>query len=254
MVMNMNKKLIVIIIGIIIIIILLGIIFFNNNKDKNDIENSDEYFTFYNTDDNILSNISTKKEVIETIENTTIQGVVELNRNEHIYIFNGQHFGEYGFEMEEYTRANIDNKGQECVDYYTLEKYDTSYIEEGDIIIATGDLTSYSTGEHDLDTKDNPITVLKSEDYEKIKQEAIRNERESTISVGQYYEMGNEIYLKYDVSDNQYSLPFALKFTITDDTRVIGNLENGKTLKIQYKDLDVAIESLELEAIEVIEE
>ena len=28
-------------------------------------------------------------------------------------------------------------KKQECIDYYTLEKYDTSYIQEGDIIICT---------------------------------------------------------------------------------------------------------------------
>ena len=53
-----------------------------------------------------------QKEIVETIENTTIQGVVELNHNGYIYIFNGQHFGEYGFEMPEYSRANIDNKNQ----------------------------------------------------------------------------------------------------------------------------------------------
>ena len=37
------------------------------------------------------------------------------------------HFGEYGFEMEEYTNANIDNKTQECIDYRTSEKNDTSF-------------------------------------------------------------------------------------------------------------------------------
>ena len=45
--------------------------------------------------------------------------------------------------MKEYARANINDKKQECIDYYTLEKYDTSYIQEGDIIICTGDLIKY---------------------------------------------------------------------------------------------------------------
>ena len=53
--------------------------------------------------------------------------------------------------------------------------------------------------------------------------------------------------------DNDYKLPFVLKLIITDDTEIIGNLEIGKELKIQYKDLNVSIDDLELKTIEVIE-
>lgn len=42
--------------------------------------------------------------------------------------------------MEEYTRANIKDNNQTCIDYLTLEKYNTSYIQEGDLLICTGDL------------------------------------------------------------------------------------------------------------------
>ena len=44
----------------------------------------------------MIYDASKSKEIEETIENTTIQGIVELNHNGYIYIFNGQHFGEYG--------------------------------------------------------------------------------------------------------------------------------------------------------------
>ena len=54
-------------------------------------------------------------------------------------------------------------------------------------------------------------------------------------------------------SDKEYNLPFVLKFKITDDTKVMGNLEKEKKVKIQYKDLNVPIAELKLKTIEVIE-
>ena len=50
--------------------------------------------------------------------------------------------------MKEYTRANINNKNQKCLDYFTLKEYDTNYIQEGDILICSGDLSKkgYDTG------------------------------------------------------------------------------------------------------------
>jgi len=249
----MNKKVIMGVIGIVVVIALGAIIFVNNDTKANDKGKLDSYSMLYDKDENIVNDISSQKKVVEIIENTTIQGVVELNHNGYIYIFNGQHFGEYGFEMKEYTRANIDNKNQECIDYYTSAKYDTSYIQEGDIIICTGDLKKYSMKDNDLDTKDNSIIVLKLEDYNKIKKETVNNTRTGVITVGEYYDTTGEIYVKYDISDKEYNLPFVLKFNITDDTQVIGNLEKGKELKIQYKDLNVPVDELKLKTIEVIE-
>ena len=162
------------------------------------------------------------------------------------------HFGEYGFEMEEYTNANIDNKTQECIDYRTSEKHDTSYIEEGDILICTGTLTKYTLGDNDLDTKDNPIIVLKANDYNTIKEEAINGKIKANITVGEYFDNDGEIYIKYNISDGKYKLPFVLKFNITKDTKIIGELEKGKTIKIEYKDLNVPINELELKQIEVV--
>lgn len=44
-----------------------------------------------------------------------------------------------------------------------------------------------------------------------------------------------------------------LKFNITSDTQVIGNIAKGKEIKIQYKDSSVSEDKLELKSIEVIE-
>ena len=43
--------------------------------------------------------------------------------------------------MEEYTRAIFKDNNQTCIDYLTLQKYDTNYIQEGDILICSGDLS-----------------------------------------------------------------------------------------------------------------
>lgn len=246
----MSKK-ITIITSIILLIIMLGIIFFIYSNKKNKAVSLENQSTVYENSA-IVYDISNPRELIETIEDTTIQGIVELNHNGYIYIFNGQHFGEYGFEMEEYTNANIDNKNQECIDYRTSEKHDTSYIEEGDILICTGTLTKYALGDNDLDTKDNPIIVLKANDYNTIKEEAINGKIKSNITVGEYFDNDEEVYIKYDISDGKYKLPFVLKFNITKDTKIIGKLEKGKTVKIEYKDLSVPVNELELKQIEVV--
>ena len=251
----MNKKDAIIIICVMLVIILGIIIFVNSNSKSNNMEDLGSY-SIYDKNGNVVNTMQgtfIQKEVIETIANTNIQGIVETNHNGYIYIFNGQHFGEYGFEMKEYTRANIDNKNQECIDYYTSERYDTSYIQDGDLIFCTGDLKQYSTGDDNFDTKDNPIIVLKEKDYNILKKETINNVRTGTITVGEYYDISNEIYIKYDISDKEYKLPFILKFDIKDDTKIIGNLEKGKEIKIQYKDLNVSVDELELKTIEVIE-
>ena len=249
----------IIIICVILVIILLGIMLFNKEKEIDDTRTDETEFAhsvIYDEDGNLIYDTSKSKEIEETIENTTIQGIVELNHNGYIYIFNGQHFGEYGLEMKEYTRANIDDKKQECIDYYTSEKYDTSYIQEGDIIICTRNLIKYkyNMGDNDFDTRDNSIIVLKSKDYEAIKKETINNEKSVISTVGDYYDTTGEIYIKYDVYDKEYNLPFALKFSITDDTEIIGNIVKGNKIKVQYKNLNVPLDELELKSIEVIEE
>lgn len=240
----MNKKSIVIIVVFILVIALGFVVFINRDKKVDNTANEDV---------NIVYDISKQGKLIETIEDTTIQGIVELNHNGYIYIFNGQHFGEYGFEMEEYTSTNIDNKNQECIDYYTSEKYDTNYIQEGDIIICKGDLKKYYMRHCDLDTKDNPIIVLKADDYNTMKKEILNGKRETTITVGEYFDNNGEIYIKYEMLDKEYKLPFVLKFIITDDTQVIGDLVKGKEIEVQYNDLSVSLDELTLKSIEVID-
>lgn len=251
----MNKKDIVIIIGVMLVVILGSIIFVNSNNKSNNMENLDSYSIYDENGNvtNVMQGTLIQKEVIETISNTKIQGIVESSHNGYIYIFNGQHFGEYGFEMKEYTRANIDNRKQECIDYYTSEKYDTSYIQDGDLIFCTGDLKKYSTGDDDFDTKDNPIIVLKEKDYNNLKRKTINNAKTGTITVGEYYDISNEVYIKYDISDKEYKLPFVLKFNIDNETKIVGNLEREKKIKVQYKNLNAPINELELKTIEVVE-
>ena len=244
----MNKKSIIISICIILLFIFGGIILKESAK-KRQLANYENN----NSENQIINNNSNNSEITEKIENVTIQGIVELHHNGYIYIFNGQHFGEYCFEMEEYTRANIDDKNQKCIDYVTTEEYDTSYIEEGDILICKGDLTSYSKKNDNLDTKNNPIIVLKSDDYNKMQQEAIKEERTAVVTIGEYLDFMGEIYLKYEIFDKEYKLPFVLKFNVNEDnTNIKGKLEKGKKVKVQYKNPNISEEQLVLESIEVI--
>ncbi len=245
------KKNIIIVISVILLVILIVLILPNKEIEDSKIgENNSTHQNIYDKDD-----ISNRKEIDETIENITIKGIVELKSNGYIYIFNGQHFGEYGLEMEEYSTANINDKKQECIDYCTSEKYDTTYIQEGDILICTGDLIKYKHATEDsnsFDTKNNPIIILKRKDFEKMKKETINNE-ELAATIEDYYSTTGEIYIKYDISDKEYKLPFALKFKITDGIKVNGDLAKGKEVKIHYKDQNVSLNKLEIETIEVID-
>ena len=216
----------------------------------------------YDRDGNIVYNGTREKEATEVVENTIIQGMVELNHNGYIYIFNGQHFGEFGLEMKEYTRANINNKNQKCLDYFTLKEYDTNYIQEGDILICSGDLSKkgYDTGENDFDTKDNSIIVLKSNDYEQMKRDALTGKRaySSVVTIGDEYIEQGYVYLKYSLeddthSDTGYNFPFAIKAYITDDTEIIGNLQREKSVKVQYENSNAPLDELKIKSIEVIE-
>ena len=244
----MNKKIFIILICIIVLIIAV-IIGFSRIKEEDDSANYENY-NIYNEEE---TNMDNNAIITEKLQDVVIQGVVELHHNGFIYIFNGQHFGEYGFEMEEYTRANIDDKNQKCIDYVTSKEYDTSYIEEGDIVICKGDLTSYSIKNDDLDTKDNPIIVLKADDYNKMQHEAIKEERTAVVTIGEYFDFNGEIYLKYEISDKEYKLPFVLRFNVKEDnTNIKGKLEKGKKVKVEYKNPNISTEQLVLKSIEVI--
>ena len=164
--------------------------------------------------------------------------------------------------MKEYTRANINNKNQKCLDYFTLKEYDTNYIQEGDILICSGDLSKkgYYTGENDFDTKDNSIIVLKSNDYEQMKRDALTGKRaySSVVTIGDEYIEQGYVYLKYSLeddthSDTGYNFPFAIKAYITDDTEIIGNLQREKNVKVQYENSNAPLDELKIKSIEVIE-
>ena len=259
--MNKKKMLFIILICILLIFVaIVGILFFIKEPQVKE-ENSNNSSVIYDSEGHVISDLSKKDDITETVENTVIQGIVELHHNGYIYTFNGQHFGEFGFEMEEYTRANIADKKQKCIDYITLQEYDTDYIEEGDLLICSGTLykKGYS-GENDFDTKDNAIIVLKSNDYNNMKLEVLKgnNIYPSTITIGESYIESGYVYLKYSLEDDthsdiSYNFPFAIKAYITDNTKIIGNLEDGKSVKVQYKNLEEQLNELELESIEIIE-
>lgn len=257
----MKKKLIITLAVIVIILIIIMCIVINNKKSNENNEKADST-VIYDKDGNIIYDISRENEITDVIKDTVIQGIVELNHNGYIYIFNGQHFGEFGFEMKEYTRANINNKKQKCLDYFTLKEYDTNYIQEGDILICSGDLSKkgYGTGDNDFDTKDNSIIVLKSNDYNQMKRDALTGKRaySSIVTIGDDYVEQGYVYLKYSLeddthSDTGYNFPFAVKAYIEDDTKVIGDLEKGKRVKVTYKDENVDFDNMKLQSIEVIE-
>ena len=259
-----ERKIIIAILCIILIIaVLLGILIFNRDTQINETEFKENSSVIYDKEGNIIYDTSRQNEITEVVKDVYIQGVVELHHNGYIYIFNGQHFGEFGFEMEEYTRANITDKKQKCIDYFTLKEYDSSYIEEGDLLICSGDLSKkgYSFGDNDFDPKNNPITVLKSNDYNKMKQDALKGNRTypSVVTIGDAYTEAGHLYLKYSLEDDThtdtgYNYPFAVKAYITDNTQIIGNLEKGKNVKVEYESLDMPLDKLELKSIEITEE
>lgn len=259
----MKKKIIIPVICIILVIFLLGVVFFNKDKKSDKMENSNKYSVIYDNEGNVIYDISKEDETTEVIKDTVIQGIVELNHNGYIYIFNGQHFGEFGFEMKEYTRANINNKNQKCLDYFTLKEYDTSYIQEGDVLICSGDLSKkgYGMGDNNFDTKDNSIIVLKSNDYNQMKREALTGKRKysSIVTIGDEYIESGYVYLKYSLeddthSDTGYNFPFAVKAYITENTEIIGNLQREKTVNVQYEDLNIPLDELKIKSIEVFED
>ena len=103
-----EKKIIIAVLCIILIIaILLGILIFNKNTQINETEFKEDSSVIYDKEGNIIYDTSRQNEITEVVKDVYIQGMVELHHNGYIYIFNGQHFGEFGFEMEEYTRANM---------------------------------------------------------------------------------------------------------------------------------------------------
>lgn len=257
--MNKKKMLFIILICILMILVVIGILFFIKKAQVKE-ENSNNPSVIYDSEGHVISDLSKKDDITETVENTVIQGIVELHHNGYIYTFNGQHFGEFGFEMDEYTRANIADKKQKCIDYLTLQEYDTDYIEEGDLLICSGTLykKGYS-GENDFDTKDNAIIVLKSNDYNNMKLEVLKGNSiyPSTVTIGESYAELGYVYLKYSLeddthSDTGYNFPFAIKAYITDNTKVTGNLEDGKSVNVQYENLTNSPFELTLESIEVI--
>ena len=257
----MKKKLIITLAIIVIILIIIMCIIINNKKSNENNEKADST-VIYDKDGKIIYDISRKNEITDVIKDTVIQGIVELNHNGYIYIFNGQHFGEFGLEMEEYTRAIFKDNNQTCIDYLTLQKYDTNYIQEGDILICSGDLSKkgYSMGENDFDTKDNSIIVLKSNDYTQMKRDALTGKRaySSVVTIGDEYIEQGYVYLKYSLeddthSDTGYNFPFAVKAYITDDTEIIGNLQREKNVKVQYENSNVPLDELKIKSIEVIE-
>ena len=244
---------------IILAIILLSIVIFYRESCKKESTNKEqisngitEKWEIYDVNGTLLYKSDDEKEVDEIINNVTVQGMVTLNNKGYVYTYNGQRFGEFGIEMEEYTSFTIKCGKQECIDYYTSEKYDTSYIEKGDIIICTGDLIKYKYGmKSDFDTKDYPIIVLKKKDYYNIKKEPINNGI-ATIEAYEECEDYGIIYIRYNVSNKEYNFPFAMKLIITEDTEVIGKIEKGSKIKVQYKNLDIPLNELELKSIEVI--
>lgn len=258
----MKKKLIITLAIIVISLTIITCIVINTNKKSNENNEKTNSTVIYDKNGNIIYDISRKNEITDVIKDTVIQGKVESKSKGYIYIFNGQHFGEFGLEMEEYTRAIFKDNNQTCIDYLTLQKYDTSYIQEGDILICSGDLSKkgYSMGDNDFDTKDNAIIVLKSNVYKQMKRDALIGKRtySSSVTIGDEYIESGYVYLKYSLeddthSDTGYNFPFAVKAHIEEDTKVTGDLKKGKRVKVTYKDENADFDNMKLQSIEIIE-
>ena len=254
----MKKIIITIIVLILLIVTLIATLFIIKNieENKNHADNS----ILFDDKGNILNDPSRCDEITEIINDINIQGVVELVNKGYIELFNGQHFGELGFEMKEYTRATIIDKNQECIDYLRLTKHDTSYIENGDILICSGDLKKkgYSMWYNDFDTKNNSIIVLKANDYKNMKLALLKRKGSyyPIVKIRNFDSDSGYIYLEYPLvdctnSDAGYNFPFVLKASIDSDTIIKGNLERDKSAKVEFKNINDSLEDLQLKIIEI---
>lgn len=239
---NLTNKQKVIIISIFIIVacigVLLGIFTGISRKNREENNNLNVETSINDSGEHNTKNISSNKEFIEKIQNVTIKGIAKSNSKGYIYITDSCYFGEFGYRMEdEYTAVTIENKSQTCIDYFTSEEFSANDISLNDILICTGDLIKRTSSINEFDTKENSIIVLKREDYSKMMVTAQENEK-AKITVGQMYLSSNYIYLKYDVEDNTrgmiYNFPFIVKAYITEDTQILGDLEKGKMVKVEF--------------------
>ncbi len=249
----MSKKNIIIILIIIIFVSVISFIWWKKMKNVNTNNNKVINHTQYET--NMHDEKENKTQNI--IKDASIQGIVHLKYNGEITITENQYFGELGYRIEEYSFAVLKNKNQTCIDYFTLEKYDTSYIDIGDILICTGDLIQYNNRGDGFETNENEIIVLKSSDYEKMKKEILNGQRNTVITVGELYLESQYFYLKYDIVDNTHSdriyhFPFIQKVYITDKTKITGELEKGIKVEVQYNNLNNYTDGLILNSIKAI--
>ena len=65
-------------------------------------------------------------------------------------------------------------------------------------------------------------------------------------------------YLKYDIeddtnSDTVYHFPFIQKVYINENTEIIGNLQKGNIVEVEYENLSESLVDLKLKSIKVIE-
>ena len=79
----------------------------------------------------------------------------------------------------------------------------------------------------------------------------------SIVTIGDEYVESGYVYLKYSLEDDThsdigYNFSFAVKAYI-DDTKIIGNLEKNKKVKVTYKDKNADFDNMKLQSIEIVE-
>lgn len=253
----MKKKIIIIIVIMIILLLTIFTIKYKDNTEENVAGEDTKLSKIYDENGEELTAITDEKKVKDVINNTLIMGTVEVKNDKYIYIFNGQHFGEKGYEVKEYTAANINiNNGLTCIDYITLEKHSIDYIEEGDVLICTGNLTKYENVNYLNDFKASSIVVAKNKDLINIEKEAFNNKRFINVTIGEVYP--DELYLIYDVeddtnSDTSYHFIFVQKVNMTDIAEIDGKIEEGKSVQVEYNDIDYYKNEAKLKKLKVIE-
>ena len=266
------KKKVLIILGLIVLLVVIvftNLIVNKKLKLEEEQEQEDEVGQIYNDKENFAYDL--EREITTITNDIVIQGLVEGKSEKSINMSGGQLFEEFVYDIEEYTTANIEIKNQNCIDYLTSEKYDINYIESGDLLICRGDLIKYSNAPIKyIDTNNNEIVVLKREDFNKM-QEQIINSDNPIITIenntdGVTSSTESYLYIKYDIenktnSDIVHHFPFVRKVYITDRTEIIGKLEKGKKIKVQYDYSDDVYNNakyvdlrIKLKSIEVIEQ
>jgi hypothetical protein len=232
---KIRKKIFIIcVILIILIAFIFGMILKINTMKKEDVKSSNENLNDIEIEQNAM--------VCGFVKEVTDECIYITRNTNYLYCFTTQNTVDnkytYNGDVEEYDEVMVEKDNSlETIDYLTLEKGNYDYIEEGDIIIAYGNLNFIMQPKQD-------IIVLKSDNYKELAKNAIKGIKESTTIVDSVDTFYNTVTLKYCINDynsyfdTDYMFSFFVMYDLPQNSNISEeNIGNTVTIKFTKEDI-----------------